>query len=232
MVEAHRTSLVYALAPADVEAVCRITEHALGTVKRSSGESVRAIVDWNPDFAFMHVFHVCMEQLGMLPSYQDVRRYAHSDPLGKRMLGEPAKAKVRELVERGFSERQVRDAMRWRVGNAYYSFLREMYTVVQLRYSGIDVRVHPLADALFRVDAWVGRTAISLRVGNKKFRQGLGEGRKTPAEELLGAELPPFKFSTIELAPATRFGSVHLPSSQHLNAAVARISAQDPGHRN
>ncbi|MFI0775908.1 hypothetical protein [Streptomyces sp. NPDC021212] len=220
----HQTKLVYELTTAEVEAVCRRTEHALGQVKRSDGEKVAAIVDWHPDFAFTHMFHVCMEQMQCLPAYQDFRAYAYSHPLGLKMLGDPAKAKVWEVADRGISEQLVRDAMRWRVGNAYYSFLREVYTVVQLRSMGIDLRVHPLADALFRVDAWVDDKVVSLRVGNKKFRQGDAAGRKMPPERLLTDVLPPFEFDTIELSPATKFGAVHLPSSEHIAGAAARLS--------
>ncbi|AEM80348.1 hypothetical protein [Streptomyces violaceusniger] len=224
VVMAHRAELVYELSTADVEAVCHRTEHALGQVRRLDGESVAAIVDWHPDFAFTHVFHVCMEQMRRLPSYQDFRSYAYNDHWGLRMLGDPAKAKVHEVSATGVPERLARDAMRWRVGNAYYSFLREVYTVVQLRSMGLDLRVHPLADALFRVDAWVGNKVISLRVGNKKFRQGEGAGRKMPPERLLADVRPPLEFATLELSPATKFGSVHLPSLNHLSAAAARLS--------
>ncbi len=140
------------------------------------------------------------------------------------MLGEPAKAKMREVVNSGTPERLVRDAVRWRVGNAYYSFLREIYTVVRLRAMGIDLRVQPLADALFRVDAWVGRKVVSLRVGNKKFRQGESAGRKTRPEQLLADVLPRFEFSAIELSPATKVGRVHLPSAEHIHQAAAGLS--------
>lgn len=225
VVMAHRSQLVYELSTADVEAVCRRTEHALGQVRRRDGESVAAIVDWHPDFAFTHVFHVCMEQMRRLPTYQDFRAYAYNDPLGRCMLGDPALAKVHDVSDTtGAPEKLVREAMRWRVGNAYYSFLREVYTVVQLRHMGLDLRVHPLADALFRVDAWVGSKVVSLRVGNKKFRQGDDAGRKMPPERLLADVPSRFEFATLELPPATKFGSVHLPSLDHLSAAAARLS--------
>lgn len=226
VVMAHEAKLVYELTTADVEAVCRQTEHALGEVRRFNGERVAAIVDWHPNFAFTHMFHVCMERMQCLPTYQDFRSYAYDDELGHRMLGEPALARVWEVADQGVPERLARDAMRWRVGNAYYSFLREVYTVVQLRSMGIDLRVHPLADALFRVDAWVDDKVVSLRVGNKKFRQGDGAGRKMPPERLLADVKPAFEFDTIELSPATEFGAVHLPSPEHIAEAAARLSGR------
>lgn len=113
--------------------------------------------------------------------------------------------------------------MRWRVGNAYYSFLREVYTIVELRSRGVDLQVHPLADALFRVDCWTDRTAVSLRVGNPKFRAGATQGRKPPAVRILADLQPPVEFADIELRPASEFGSVHLPAREQLDAMAARL---------
>jgi hypothetical protein len=223
-VMAHRTRVLYRLAEKDIHNVCQETEHALGDVKRSVGESVPEIVDWHPDFAFTHTFHICVERIGRVPTYQQFRNFAFDDVDGQRMLGNPSVETVRRLVDAGCPEVRARAAMRWRVGNAYYGFLREIYTLVQLRLRGIDLRVHPLADALFRVDAWTGRRALSLRVGNKKFRQGMNEGRKTRTEDLLADLVPPLRFDTIELAAATTFGEVHLPTAVHLDHAAARLS--------
>ncbi|MFF1696626.1 hypothetical protein ACFVXC_23955 [Streptomyces sp. NPDC058257] len=224
-VMAHRTRVLYRSTEDDVQVVCQSTEHALGEVRRSVGESVQEIVDWHPDFAFTHTFHICIEGIGAIPTYQQFREFALDDAAGQEMLGHPARAMIRSLVDDGHPEWRARAAMRWRVGNAYYGFLREAYTLVQLRQRGIDLRVHPLADALFRVDAWVGRRALSLRVGNKKFRQGTSVGRKTPAEQLLADVEPPLEFDTIELAAATEFGAVHIPTALHLDHAAARLGS-------
>lgn len=225
VVMAHRTRVLYRSTEDDVQAVCQRTEHALGQVRRDVGESVREIVDWHPDFAFTHTFHTCIERIGAIPTYEQFREFALDDVAGREMLGDPARAMIRSLADDGCPEGRARAAMRWRVGNAYYGFLREAYTLVQLRQRGIDLRVHPLADALFRVDAWVGRRALSLRVGNKKFRQGASAGRKTPAEQLLADVRPPLEFDTIELAAATEFGAVHVPTALHLDRAAARLRA-------
>ncbi|MFI1102486.1 hypothetical protein [Streptomyces melanogenes] len=215
--------MVYELRVEDVTAVCVRTEHALGEVNRRDGEAVQAIVDWHPDFAFTHMFHICLERTGSLPSYQDFRCFAEEDPLGHRMLGGPARAQVSSVLAEGVPPDLARAAMRWRIGNAYYSFLREIYTIVQLRMRGVDLRTHPLADALFRVDCWAGRAALSLRVGNKKFREGAQYGRKMPTERLLGELQPPLKFVTIELRPATVFGRVHLPTTEDLDRAAEML---------
>jgi hypothetical protein len=199
-------------------------------VKRQDGEAVRAIVDWHPNFAFTHMFHICMEQMQVLPTYQQFRQFMDSSPddLGGRMLGTPARDQVKEVMQDGVPERLARAAMRWRVGNAYYSFLREIYTLVELRSRGIDLCMHPLADALFRVDAWVGGRALSLRIKNRKFRQGEIDGRKRRTEEVLAGVVPPLEFSSIELEAATVFGKVHLPSAEQLDEAASRLIGPGP----
>ncbi|MEU2558895.1 hypothetical protein ABZ626_06085 [Streptomyces longispororuber] len=222
--------MLYRLTEEEVQRVCRRTEHALGEVKRNVGESVPQIVDWHPDFAFAHTFHFCMEQLGEVPTFQQFREFSLGSAEGRKMLGDPAKALIRDLVETGkCPQRRAQAAMRWRIGNAYYGFLREVYTLVKLRRKHhIDLRAHPLADALFRVDAWVGRRALSLRVGNGKFRQGAAAGRKTPAEKLLTDVVPPLEFTTIELAAASTFGELHVPTELDLDHAAARLRGTGP----
>ncbi|MFD7167865.1 hypothetical protein [Streptomyces violascens] len=219
----HRVRTVYRLRREDVIDVCRRTEHALGRVARRDGEAVHPIVDWHPDFAFTHMFHVCMEHLGALPTYQDFRNFSEGVSLGRDMLSNPARAKIHEAVAAGVPEALARAAMRWRVGNAYYSFLREVYTIMELRIRGVDLQMHPLADALFRVDCWTDRTAVSLRVGNSKFRKGVTQGRKTPAARILADLWPPVEFADIELRPASEFGSVHLPTHAKLDATAATL---------
>ncbi|MFI7114786.1 hypothetical protein ACIBK9_51335 [Nonomuraea sp. NPDC050227] len=221
---AHQTSTIYRLTPEDVERVCMSTEHALGEVKRATAESVKAIVDWHPDFAFTHTFHLAVESLETLPTWQQFRAFVHDDSRGNEMLWRPAQDKITQVSSApdGPSRAVATDSMRWRVGNAYYSFLREIFVVVHLRNAGLDVRMHPLADALFRVDFWCGRTVCSLLVKNAKFHKD-GQGRKVPTSELLAGAVPPFHFHPIQLERASRFGVVHLPSLEQVRVAASRL---------
>ncbi|WP_329464987.1 hypothetical protein [Streptomyces sp. NBC_01431] len=159
-----------------------------------------------------------------MPTYQEFRQFCKNDHLGRAMLADPARAKVREAVMAGASDALARAAMRWRVGNAYYSFLREVYTVVELRFRGVELQVHPLADALFRVDCWTENTAVSLHVENAKYRNGPSQGRKIPTGRLLADLQPPIDFKDIALKPASVFGSVHLPVSAQLDDTAAALS--------
>lgn len=212
-VMAHRTRVLYEISPEDIERIRDLRdeeEHALGEIKRREGEAIEPIVNWEPDYAFAHVLHYALESLGYVPTWQQFRRFCFEDSKAASMLWEPAQRLRNELSRQGLSRLETYKAMRWRVGNYYYSFLREIHVIAVLRRRGVDVRFHPLADALFRVDAWWGRTALSLYVRNPRFKQGASQGRKPRTEQILDAAWPAFSFETIELAPADKFGIVHL----------------------
>ncbi|NUT19442.1 MAG: hypothetical protein HOV77_09660 [Hamadaea sp.] len=226
VVEGHITRKIYEVVPEEVERACRSTDHALGEVKRRIAESVSGVVNWNPEFAFTHVLHHMMEATEEIPRWQDFREYARHDPDGFAMLGSPVAALKAGLERSGHPRSDIEQAIRWRIGNAYYSFLRELWTVTNLRSQGLDIRLHPLADALFRVDAWCGNTALVVYVGNDKFRDG-PTGRKAHAESLLAGASPTFVVQHIRLGQAPLFGSVHLPTPEAIAAAAEQISSSN-----
>ncbi|MYW97457.1 hypothetical protein G3I59_44315 [Amycolatopsis rubida] len=228
LVTRHRTAELYRLTLDDVRRVCTSTDHALGNVERRKAESVAKARDWWPKFAFTHVMHHYLEQQQELPTWQHLRQYLLGTDEGMFLLGNDATELSNELLHDGVPQDLARDAIQWRVGNAYYSFLREVYTIVTLRSRGLDVRVHPLADALFRVDAWMDNTVISLFVENENYRRQKGlppTGRKDRPSDLLRGALQPFRFYDIELGRATAWGEVHLPSNTMLDRATAALQA-------
>jgi hypothetical protein len=209
-VEHSETRLLYSLAVADVEEVCRRTEHALGDVKRSFAESIGLIVDWHPSFAFEHVLHHAEETIGRIPTWNEFRYFSRDNANARTMLFDPATACNRKAMARyRISWTKAREAMRWRVGNAYLAHLKQAFVAATLREAGYDVRYHVLADVLFRVDFWIDRRCIALYVGNPKFRAGL-EGRKRHASELLAGS--GLKITEIQVPVRREFGTVHLPS--------------------
>lgn len=220
----HVTTVAYRLRTQDVEQVCLTTAHALGKVKRAEAESFKAIVDWHPDFAFTHTLHYALEALGKLPTWQEFINFLRTDEQGRIMLWDPVvETAWRVCRATGQPFKKVWESVQWRVGNAYYSFLREIYVVVNLRSFGLDIRLHPLADALFSVDFWCARTICSLWVKNAKFHKGQ-EGRKILPETLFGESKPPFRFHNIQLDKASKYGVVHLPNSDHINRAARELS--------
>jgi hypothetical protein len=222
VVMAHIARNLYGLAPADVEAACAASEHPLGKIRKADAMAVRPVVDWRPDFAFTHVMHLALESMGHLPTFQEFVRFCADDSVGRAALGDPAR-QVRERASRlGYEPIQAAHAVRWRIGLAYYSFARELYTISVLRAAGLDVRAHPLADALFRVDAWVGRTILSLYIRNPRFRDGRAGRKPRTADILFGAE-PPFRHEELRLTTGQAFGCVHLPESDQIMAVARRM---------
>lgn len=221
---AHTTEALYTLTPADVDRVGRTRDsrdHALGNVTRREGEQVQEIVDWDPDFAFTHVFHHALESLGDLPTWREFRRFCENDPVAAPALWEPAQSKIAQAGPRVGRE-AAHKAMRWRVGNAYYSSVREVHVITSLRAKGIDVRFHPLADALYRVDAWWEETVLSIYIGNDRFRNGR-TGRKERPEDILAGGPRRFSFESINLKPADRYGVVHLAEEEDIQTVADRL---------
>jgi hypothetical protein len=172
------------------------------------------------------LLHQDLEERGHIPTWQELK--GEQGPWHNRIRSvaiEQRDQAAEEIRRTGATaveaKRLATGAMQWRLGNAYYSFLRELFVVATLRQAGIDARCHPLADALFRADAWVGNTVISLYVGNPKYLTRVS-GRKSPATELLGDASPPFDFLSLELETQHKFGVVHLPDP----AAILRQTAK------
>lgn len=220
----HTTRVLYQLRPCGIEAVCRSSEHPLGNIRKDVAMAVRPVVDWRPDFAFTHVMHLALEKLGRLPTFQDLARFCAQDPVGCAALGDPARQFRQRVAQQGYAPAHATQAIRWRIGLAYYSFVREVYTIAVLREAGIDVRAHPLADALFRVDAWVNRTVLSLYIRNPRFRDG-PRGRKPRTADILSGAQPPFRHEEIRLEPRHEFGSIHLPEDGQIRTIARRLKA-------
>ncbi|MGH3726508.1 MAG: hypothetical protein ACRDUS_20565 [Mycobacterium sp.] len=192
--------------------------HPLGNIAKREVEEVTAIRDWNPRYAMTHVLHYALERFGTPFTYQQFREFCRDDNRARAMLTKPSKEAVKASTER-YGEKRASDAIRWRIGNSYYSFMRELVTVVGLREAGIDLQVHPLADALFRTDAWIGNCVVSLYIGNATFRDGRS-GRKQRTEDLLGDS---FRYVSLNLPTQNSFGSLHVPAPATIRDAAERI---------
>jgi hypothetical protein len=220
-VMAHRARAVYGVSSSDVEKLA--SDHPLGDIKSRNAYEFKGIADWRPDFAFTHLFHFALEQIGGVFSFQDFRTWA-GEADKRWMIWNPAHRVLREEQQDDTDWYQVRDAMSWRVGLFYYSFLRELYTVARLREAGLDMRVHPLADALFRADAWHGPVVFELYVANRRYRSE-GSGRKKSARETLSPGRPDLRFVSLEMEKQHVYGRVHLPEEAQLQACAEQIRA-------
>jgi hypothetical protein len=221
-----RTRVVYTITPHDVRTTCGQSEHALGEIQWNDIKRIDSAKNWQPTYAFTHLLHYLMEKDGTLPTWQRFLNFFTRDRIGRLMLGDEAAILRDQLVTTGVSYENASNALIWRAGNAYYGLVRDIYTVVSLRVRGIDARAHPLADALFRVDSWIGREILSIRVRNKIYADGV-YGRKLRAEDLLVDSNPPFSYKAIELDPIMIYGKIKLPSEDALSEYASEIHRQN-----
>lgn len=222
LVMSHETATFEALSVSDVTSVARTTHHALGDSSSKRAQGVAPIRDWNPNYAFVHILHHVTETIKRVPTWQEFRDVAATDPEVRSMLWEPAQEAIRRAVRHGCSVPDARNAMRYRIGNAYYSFLREAFVCAALRENDIPVRYHALADALFRVDLYTEEININLYVGNAMYKKD-SAGRKIGSIQLLSDAVPAFASIDLQLPTQHAFGCVHLPSMQAIQGAVTAI---------
>lgn len=232
-VMSHRAEALYRLTPADVDLVCDSTSqwrenHALGRIRRADGESVSEIVKWTSDFAISFVPCHLFEEMGHLPLWPEFRDYCWDyDGDGGEMIGKPLHEARLACYRTGrYSKKQIDDAVQWRLGNAYYSFVREVDLIVQLRDLGLDAQAHPLADALFRSDLWVGDHVVAVYVANNRWRDGRSGSKPLPSQFLGGAQ-PEFKFHVARLDPrGAQRGQVYRYSREDIENLAAEINAE------
>lgn len=171
--------------------------------------------------SFNLALHVLLERReGQLFTIQEFRAACSKDRqvlwplLGQS--GEDWRARVKRNSAPQEYERFL-DAMTWRVGCAYYAFLKEVYVLAFIRDRGLDLRMHPLADTLFRMDFWTpDNKALSLYVPNDFYASHDGQfGRKPPMEDYV-QDL--FTYHRFEIPIPKVFGTVELPGPRILRA--------------
>ena len=221
----HTTTTYENLTTQQIQHIAQTTEHALGTTNTQQAHQTTPIRDWNPNYAFIHTLHHITETIKHLPTWQEFKHIAQTHPTIKPMLWEPAQHAIHTATQHGYTPQQAQNAMRHRIGNAYYSFLREAYVHATLREHNIHTHYHPLADALFRVDLYTNTTNINLYIGNKTYKNN-NTGRKTSSQQLLQDANPPFKTINLQLQTQHPYGNVHLPTPHTILTTIQNTLTQ------
>ncbi|UGT66114.1 hypothetical protein LTT66_22735 [Nocardia gipuzkoensis] len=227
---AHKSARIYDVEPQHILSLD--TEHPLGDLREDFHNTAKLVRDWRPNFAFSHLFHFCLEDLGRIYSWQEFRDGWSAAPARRPWLWEPAQMMQAKAADHLVKTKNIsrdealvsaRNAMQWRIGAFYYSFLREIYALGWLRQHGLPCLSHPLADALFRADLWCGNAVVSIYIGNPNYRSG-SQGRKHPAEDHLGDQSR-FSFVDLQMARPNKFGTVALPTDTEMKRCANEIRA-------
>lgn len=200
-VMSHDTSAVLRVTPEEVRAVCP------GVPRTGPPPDVAEIRAWRPEFPFTHVAHHVVERLGRLPGWDEFREFCETDEATRAMLWTPASEAIASTTDRAGA----RGAMRHKVVTEFVAFLRYLSVIAHLRHAGLDVRVHPLADLVFEVDAWVERLILNPRGGGQR------------SSRLLVHAMPPFFFHDLGLKEFEQVGAVPLPARRDLDRAVRSL---------
>ena len=178
---------LYRISRDDLNKVIDTTDHPLREIwprrNKRDQEAVDLVADADVAWSFMQVFHMYVEAQG-LPTWQAFRSFLVGD--GLKYIWGPYKEQL-EYDQQPLNLKHqalVRDGTAWRLGNMYYSALREVDILISLGEQGIAAQYHVLADALFAVDFWCGSRLASVYIQNPDFKSVDGGGRKTRPQEL------------------------------------------------
>jgi len=227
-----------------------LTAEDVATVAQQPGQDLNTIVgprakefarenllirDGHPDVSFTFLFHAALEELGELPTWSGWRNWLRNS--GAPSVGQ-ATIDIRERARSALGHwireaaavyglESSQGAARWRIGLAYFSFLRELWVLGRLRESGLNILCHPYIDLAYRIDGWLTEpqpTVLELYVANTRFRSA-DSGRKDGARKyvhrahIVDIGLDPFS--------PRRVGDLFVPTEQELKSAI-RLIVDEP----
>jgi hypothetical protein len=200
-------------------------EHALGTVRWNNAFKPIADASGPPPLCF--AFHILLEHYRRIPCWTQFFRFVEKHPIFfhdfffKTVGYDRNDPRYDMSIMSGDM-----GALRWRLGNAYYSFVKETYLLANLRHTyGIDARYHFLLDVEWKADIYAGDVLLEIYIGNNAYKAGNFDGRKMRCRNKNRG------CNVLELQSGIDnvFGKVWLPSKNDmLNIASRAIAAGAP----
>ena len=213
--------VLYATRSTDVEAAVRKTAHALGGMRSEEANSPqnKDIQGLSAPYPVMLVIHECMEALGRVPEWDEFRSYmeTHRTRLLDFYLGVAGVAwNGNERLDWSAGRMPV---VQFRLGNAYYAFLREIHVLLSLRERGLDIHYSVLFDVEFKADAFLDGLFVEIYIASP-FKTGEGDGgRKLTARQVS----PGQKHVRLVLFPNKAWGRCWLASKESIDEAYRNI---------
>ncbi len=193
-------------------------EHALLGV--SSSDNIALTKNLNTPWAFVQLFHRYLQERQSLPTWLEWRDWLRND--AKDLFAVPASRRVHFGRLDEFGKEAIKRGLNWRLGNVYYSCMRELDVLIRLRDEyELPVKYHILADALFRVDYWRGLRTACLFVSNDEMKAAQAGRKDRPAKFLAK---PPFEehYEAVMEKQHT-YGNLHLATDKTVAGIAAAL---------
>jgi hypothetical protein len=168
---------LYTVTEAEVIAAIAETAPPLGGTT-SVDRAVGNVNDATPAAPFNLMLHKLLETLDRVPLWQDFERYHREHP--SVYLEDIAKHTgiPLDVFLGDWLAHPVARAVRYRLGTAYNSFIREVHFLASMSgRHGINLSHHFMLDAVWKIDFLYGQTAIELYLANSDYKHEDG-GRK------------------------------------------------------
>lgn len=234
----HTANYANQVTAGDVASVAQQPGQDLNTIvglrAREYARENLLIRDGHPDVSFTFLFHAALEEMGVVPTWIGWREWLRSS---RTPTVNQATLDIRERARSALGHwigeaaavyglESSQGAARWRIGLAYFSFLRELWVLGRLRESGLKILCHPYIDLAYRIDGWLTApqpTVLELYIANTRFRSA-DSGRKGGARKyiyqahLVDIGLDPFS--------PRRVGDLFVPTEQELKSAITLIAGE------
>lgn len=174
-----RHEALYGLRPTDFSHMKRDMkeEHALG--KLEVGRIDHSLSEnFSPPIPFMYPFHCLFEEMGRIPKWSEVWKFLTKER-PELVFWPYAATNGLEPGDPRLGTQRYLDAFQWRLGVVFYSWLRELHFMTELRcVHRIDARYHFAVDAEWKADLVAGDVLVEIYVTNTNYKNCSGEGRK------------------------------------------------------
>jgi hypothetical protein len=197
-------------------------EHALGDVRWD--KSFKPIADASGPPPLNFAFHILLEHYRRIPRWTEFYRFLEKHPIFFHDFFFRTVGFGKDDPRYDINGGGVMGALRWRLGNAYYSFVKETYLLSCLRHEHhIDARYHFLIDVEWKADIFAGDVLLEIYIGNNTYKSGDVEGRKERCRD----KNPGAKVLELQSCIERVFGQVWLPKAEDI--AVIAKAAIDAG---
>lgn len=217
----HR--VLYTLQNSDVRTAIERTTHALGNIDKSAAK-FDDIHNYSPPVPLIYIFHSILEKMGSVPIWNDIQRYLFGD--FRSLCWEPfcASRSLDASKPVKLHDQRILDAFQWRMGNAYYSWLREVELLTYLRRTHrFDLKYHFLVDAEWRADFIGGSILLELYVKNREFKDD-DSGRKLTCLSMnAGFTVVDIKMDIKEVNSGLKFGKPWMVSATSKDQIVREL---------